>query len=55
MKKTFMTPSMEVKEFNRLSILTASGADPAQTNEGKAKTALSSAGIEESNIVTITL
>ena len=54
MKKTFMTPSMEVKKFNRTSILTDSTAT-APTNEDNAKAALKAGNISEENIVTITL
>ena len=42
MKKTFILPSLEVKEFDRINMITESGT-PAETNMGKAEEALAGA------------
>ena len=39
MKKTFILPSLEVKEFDRTNIVTESGT-PAETNMSKAEEVL---------------
>jgi hypothetical protein len=53
--KKFNAPELNVKKFNRVSILTDSAVEPAQTNVEAAKAALTGSGVEEGNIKKITL
>jgi len=53
--KKYNAPSLKVKEFNRVSILTDSVVEPTTTNVDAAKAALTGSGVAEGNIKKITL
>jgi hypothetical protein len=53
--KKFNAPELNVKKFNRVSILTDSVVGPTTTNVEAAKAALTGSGVAEGNIKKITL
>lgn len=52
MKKIFITPSLEVKKFNRGNIITLSGETNVSIAERKA---INELGIAEKNVVKVSL